>query len=331
MENRIKQYAATLPCRPGYGKKVNQMSLSLIRYADDFVILHEDLAVIQKCQQIIADWLSDIGLELKPSKTRTSHTLTEYSGNVGFDFLGFNIRQHSVGKYQTGKSTNKEPLGFKTIITPSKKSVKGHCKKIATIIKEHNAAPQAALIARLNPVIRGWCNYFSTVASQETFDKLNHITFKQLWAWAKRRCKKESNARKYWRTIEGKKWTFAAHDGLKLAEHPDTQIKRHTKVNGSQSPYDGDWVYWSQRLRNYPETPKTLSELLKKQKGRCSHCGLYFSSDSLVELHHIDKNRKNNKRTNLMAIHRHCHDIVHAMWEPKEWEVRSDDSYELIS
>ncbi|MEG4535554.1 group II intron reverse transcriptase/maturase [Microcoleus sp. D2_18a_D3] len=330
MENRIKQYVATLPCRPGYGKKVNQMSLSLIRYADDFVIIHEDLAIVQKCQEIIAEWLSDIGLELKPSKTRISHTLTEYSGNIGFDFLGFNIRQHPVGKYQTGKSTNKEPLGFKTIITPSKKSVKGHCKKIATIIKEHSAAPQAALIARLNPVIRGWGNYFSTVASQETFDKLSHITFKQLWAWAKRRCKKESNARKYWREIEGRKWTFATPDGLKLAEHPDTQIKRHTKVKGSQSPYDGDWVYWSQRLRNYPEIPKTLSELLNKQKGRCLHCGLYFTSDSLVEIHHLDKNRKNNKRTNLMAIHRHCHDILHAMWEPKEWEIRSDDFYEPI-
>jgi RNA-directed DNA polymerase len=329
MENRIKQYAATLPCRPGYGKKVNQMSLSLIRYADDFVILHEDLAVIQKCQQIIADWLSDIGLELKPSKTRISHTLNEYSGNVGFDFLGFNIRQHPVGKYQTGKSTNKEPLGFKTIITPSKKSVKVHCKKIATIIKEHNAAPQAALIARLNPVIRGWCNYFSTVVSQETFGKLENITFQQLWAWAKRRCKKEGNARKYWRKIEGKN-EFASLKGLKLAKHPETQIARHIKVNGSQSPYDGDWVYWSQRLRNYPETPKTLSELLKRQKGKCSHCGLYFTSDSLVEIHHFDKNRKNNKRMNLTAIHRHCHDILHAMWEPKEWEIRNDDSYELI-
>lgn len=167
------------------------------------------------------------------------------------------------------------------------------------------------------------------IVSQETFEKLENITFQQLWAWAKRRCKKESNAQKYWRKVEGKN-EFAAPDGLKLAKHPETQITRHIKVNGSQSPYDGDWVYWSQRLRNYPETPKTLSELLKKQKGRCSHCGLYFSSDSLVELHHIDKNRKNNKRINLMAIHRHCHDILHAMWEPKEWEVRSDDSYELI-
>ncbi|NET62112.1 MAG: hypothetical protein F6K47_40170 [Symploca sp. SIO2E6] len=235
-----------------------------------------------------------------------------------------------MGKYRTGFSTNSEPLLFKTIITPSKKSVKGHVRKISSIITKHNAAPQAALIYRLNPVIRGWCNYFSTVASQKTFNKLSHITFNQLWAWAKRRCKKRSNARKYWREIDGKKWAFATPDGLKLAEHPQTTITRHIKVRGNKSPYDGDWVYWSQRLRNYPQTPKTLSQLLKKQKGKCSHCGLYFTSNSLVEIHHLDANRQNNKRTNLTAIHRHCHDILHAMWESKEWDMRSDDSYQPI-
>ncbi len=41
-----------------------------VRYADDFVILHEDLEVVQQCQEIIADWLQQMGLELKPSKTK---------------------------------------------------------------------------------------------------------------------------------------------------------------------------------------------------------------------------------------------------------------------
>src|SRR5919199_3234561 len=39
MENRIKHYADTLPTRSGHGKRDNRRSLSLIRYADDFVIL----------------------------------------------------------------------------------------------------------------------------------------------------------------------------------------------------------------------------------------------------------------------------------------------------
>ena len=89
----------------------------LIRFADDFVILHEDLEVIQQCQKIISEWLEELGLELKPSKTRISHTL-EYEGNAGFKFLGYTIRQYPVGKYQSGKNTVRKPLGFKTLIKP---------------------------------------------------------------------------------------------------------------------------------------------------------------------------------------------------------------------
>jgi RNA-directed DNA polymerase len=50
-------------------------SISLIRYADDFVIVHENLEVIKLCKSEIEKWLSGIELELKPSKTRLAHTL----------------------------------------------------------------------------------------------------------------------------------------------------------------------------------------------------------------------------------------------------------------
>lgn len=73
MENRIKQYAETLK-----GNKANnRKALSLIRYADDFVIIHEDLNTVKKCQKIIAKWLINKGLELKQSKTKLTHTLTK--------------------------------------------------------------------------------------------------------------------------------------------------------------------------------------------------------------------------------------------------------------
>ena len=67
---------------------------NLIRYADDFVILHENKSVVQRCREIISDWLVDIGLELKPEKTRLTHTfqpeLSE-DGKAGFDF-GLKVR-----------------------------------------------------------------------------------------------------------------------------------------------------------------------------------------------------------------------------------------------
>lgn len=117
---------------------------------------------------------------MKPSKTRIAHTLEEVEGKVGLEFLGFNVRQHNVGKHNSAKNTRKQILGFKTIITPAKEKVKLHYKKLVEIIEAHIALPQNLLIQKLNPVVRGWCNYYSTVVSQETFDTIEHLLFKKL-------------------------------------------------------------------------------------------------------------------------------------------------------
>src|SRR5947209_13415573 len=74
------------------GKKSQKVSPTVIRYADDFVVLDEDLSIIQQAQEIISAWLKDMGLELKPSKTSITHTLQRYQGKVRFDFLGWTVR-----------------------------------------------------------------------------------------------------------------------------------------------------------------------------------------------------------------------------------------------
>ena len=78
----------------------------VIRYADDLVVLHKDRAIIEQCQEVLAEWLQNMGLELKPSKTRITHTRNAPVGEPGFSFLGFNIRQYPVGKTQSGKDTS---------------------------------------------------------------------------------------------------------------------------------------------------------------------------------------------------------------------------------
>jgi RNA-directed DNA polymerase len=208
MEERIKQYAETFP---GI-RENNRSGLSLIRYADDFVILHEDITVVQRCKEIISEWLKGIGLELKPSKTRLAHTLIEYEGmKPGFNFLGFNIRQFPVGKYQSGKNTNAKVLGFKTIITPSKEKKKVHYEKITSIIDAHKSAPQEALIKNLNPIIRGWANYYATVVSKVAYSELDKLIYQKLNTWAKRRHPKKSGgwvAKRYWHTMKGENWVL---------------------------------------------------------------------------------------------------------------------------
>ncbi len=306
MEGRVKEFARTLK---GV-KRDNEKALSLIRYADDFVIIHEDLGVIKSCQQIIEEWLSDIGLELKPEKTRLTHTLIKTEGTVGFEFLGFHIQQHKVGNYRIARNTNKEILGFNTIITPLKKCIKAHLSKIGKVIDTHKTAPQAALISKLNPIIRGWSNYYSTVVSKETFSKLDYLVYQKLRAWAKYRGKGSINKGKYWRKVEDQNWCFSTEDGLKLRTHSETPIIRHIKVKGESSPYNGDWKYWSKRKGEYPGTPTRVAKLLKRQKGICPHCGLYFTDTDIIEVDHIMPTSLGGKDAydNLQLLHRHCHD-----------------------
>jgi RNA-directed DNA polymerase len=283
MENRIIQ---AFPTRKVYkkGKYAGLLTApNFIRYADDFVILHEDITVVQRCKEIISEWLKGMGLELKPSKTRLAHTLEEFEGETpGFDFLGFNIRQFRVGKYHSGKNNGKL-LGFKTIITPSQEKQKIHYEQVANIIYAHRSATQQALIGKLNPIIRGWANYYSTKVSKEAYTHQDHLMFQKLKAWAKRRHPQKSIQwiiKRYWKSIGGNNWVFATSAGgenlMRLRTHSETPIVRHVKVKGESSPYDGNLVYWSIRMGKHPEISTREAILLKRQKGKCNHCELFF-------------------------------------------------------
>ncbi len=291
----------------------------LIRYADDFVVLHAQETEVIKAQQIIARWLKDIGLELKPSKTRLSHTLREYQGNVGFNFLGFTIRQFPVGKTHTGTHSGK-PLGFKTIITPSKEGVQRHLQALRKILQKSQALPQEELIDQLTPVIHGWALYYRTVVSAKQFATCDHHLVSMLWQKMTRKHPKKSAGwvkGKYWRTIEGNTWTYATPEGPEqhvLRRHAAIPIQRHTKVKGKASPFDGNLLYWAKRLKDHPLTKTTLGRLLQKQQGKCRWCELFFREEDQIEIDHITPKSEGGgeELSNKFALHRHCHDQRHA-------------------
>jgi RNA-directed DNA polymerase len=283
---------------------------AVIRFADDIVILHEDLTILNKAIEVAGAWAAEMGLNFKASKTRITHTLDEYEGNVGFDFLGFHIRQYRVGQYHT--STYRGKPGFKTIIKPSRKATRQHQDKIGQVIRQYRGAPQAALIAALNPIIRGWALYHRTCVAKHTFSTMDMLTYHKLARWASYRHPRKTRGwqyRRYWRSRDGR--IDFSDKTTSLARHKDTPIIRHVKVRGDKSPYDGDWAYWSARLGRDPTKPQNVTRLLKQQKGCCTHCGLRFMADDVMEIHHKDGNRSNNRRTNLALLHVYCHDQVH--------------------
>lgn len=86
LENQIDQtFGKGFYISPsGKRKRYRDNPVRLIRYADDFVLTHEDLSTIQKAQKVVSNWLQGMGLELKPEKTRITHTLDEvFEGGDG--------------------------------------------------------------------------------------------------------------------------------------------------------------------------------------------------------------------------------------------------------
>jgi RNA-directed DNA polymerase len=289
-------------------------SPNVIRYGDDFVVLHEDRHVVQQGQDLASAWLKPMGLELQPSKTRITHTLAVSEGTPGFDFLGFHIRQYPAGKTKSGKDCRGRLQGFKTRITPSKVAIHRHVHDLHEIVHRHRHAEQSTLIQRLNPVIIGWTQYYAHVASARVFAKVHNVLYAMLCAWAVYRHpnkKKRWTTSKYWRVDEGKGWVFQPpHSSLGVYPHYRTPIRRYVKVQGSRSPYDGDWVYWSVRLGRHPEISSRVARLLRTQQGKCPACGLFFMEGDRMEIDHIRPQAcgGSDAMANLQLLHQQCHE-----------------------
>jgi RNA-directed DNA polymerase len=155
----------------GYSKSHAVEKPLLVRYADDFVLFHSNREELQKVAERVTQWLAQMGLKLSPTKTRTTHTLTPYQEQVGFDFLGFTIRQFPAGKTHTGKGTKGKALGFQTLITPSKEAIKRHTLTIKERLRKFRSASQEQLIKELNPIIWGWAAYYKTSVASAIFHR----------------------------------------------------------------------------------------------------------------------------------------------------------------
>lgn len=147
-------------------KKVNPRNRTLVRYADDFIVLCPSEAeackaklCTQTCVHINAV-LRKRGLQLCETKTKITHTFS------GFDFLGFTFQYFP--KTQFGKKITsttftdfvpKQSKDAITIsITPSQKSVRNMAVRLNEIFHDHRGKSAYRLIRTLNPVIRGYCN-----------------------------------------------------------------------------------------------------------------------------------------------------------------------------
>jgi len=235
-------------------------------------------------------------------------------GDGNITLLPDAIRHYPTGKTRSAKDTRGRLLGYKTRIVPSPEAIQRQVQPLRLIIRRHRHAPQEALIRLLNPVIVGWAHYYARVGSADIFQSLDNRLYGMLRAWAAYRHPHKGKrwiAHRYWCFTTGHGWLFQPPLGeLRLYRHGQTPIRRHGKVHGVRSPYDGDWVYWSTRLGQHPDVSPRVARLLKRPQGKGLECGLFFTESARMAVDHLVPRScgGTDRRDNLQLLHRHCHD-----------------------
>jgi RNA-directed DNA polymerase len=239
----------------------------LVRYADDLVVCCHTQRQAQQAKAELAEWLAPRGLAFNEDKTKIVH-LCE-----GFDFLGFNVRRYRSGKL---------------LIKPSGKAIKRIRERLAAETRKLRGSNAAAVIARLNPIIRGWAACYRGAVSSKIFKKLDDYVWRLTYKWAKHTHPKKPKrwiVRRYYgrfNKLTGDRWIFGDRAGANergdvphLVKFSWTPIVRHQMVAGAASPDDPDLAdYWATRRRRVkPPLDSYNLRLLTRQDGLCPLCG----------------------------------------------------------
>ncbi|MEQ8272438.1 MAG: group II intron reverse transcriptase/maturase [Deltaproteobacteria bacterium] len=146
----------------------------LVRYADDFVIICRSKKACEEAEARIRVILSRLGLRLHPEKTRR---VKLYDGEEGFDFLGCHLRKRMSGKIWEQKRQRVYFLHR----WPSHRSMKRIRERVRELTHRGRChADLRDVIRRLNPVLRGWANYFRTGNAAKRFNQLDTFVWQRL-------------------------------------------------------------------------------------------------------------------------------------------------------
>jgi group II intron reverse transcriptase/maturase len=149
---------------------------TLVRYADDFVVMCRTKKDCELAEARVKVILKRLGLELHPEKTRRVEL---YDGKQGFDFLGCHLHKRLSGKLWEQK---RERLYFLQR-WPSRRSLQHLRQRVKELtLRSKCHADVRDVINDLNPVLRGWGNYFRTGNAARQFTALDGYVVRRLRA-----------------------------------------------------------------------------------------------------------------------------------------------------
>ena len=191
----------------------------MIRFADDFVVLVRGTeAQAHAIKEQTAEFMAEqLRLTLSPEKTHVTHV------DDGFDLLGFRIKRRpwrAAGKHVADTF-------------PSERALREIMHRIKTLTKRNTTNLSLNdLIHALNPILRGWANYYRHAASKRCFAYLSYYLWWRVMRWLRVKYPRltwKQIRRKYW----GRHWT--GPEGARLAWPAEVPVTRY-KYRGHRIP-----------------------------------------------------------------------------------------------
>jgi len=282
---------------------------AVVRYADDFVVFCESREDAEAAQGELAAWLTMRGLTLSEEKTRIVH-LTD-----GFDFLGFNVRQYADKRTRTG---------YKLLIKPSKPAVQAIRKRLRDEWKHLETAPLATVIRRLNPIVRGWANYFRIGVASQTFRTLDFWMYRREVRHVKKKHPNKSQKwvqARYWGQLNENRsdsWVFGNTQKAQayLLKFAWFNIERHVLVKGRASP-DNPMLqayWWARNKGTTADLTRREIKIAKGQNNMCPVCGESLFNGEERETHHraMRDQRGPENQDDCLLVHLYCHVQIHS-------------------
>ena len=249
--------------------------LAYVRYADDFVVLAWSKYLIKNyVLPAIKQFLKIRGLTINNKKTKIFKLSDK---NKQLNFLGYTFKYNNKWSVKKRVFYN-EKTGLGGIaLYPNKLKVIKFINKIKFVVKKSNNFNAYNLIARLNPILRDWSNYYNLANSSFYRNTVRNAVYRLVWKWSHRKHKR-------W----GRKLIAKTYF---LTENPNYDKSKPNKAKRYQKIQNNKWIFHG--------TLKTKSRYSKKNKKTIYLINITYVSKLLAAKHYVLP----KKLVNIHAFH----------------------------
>ena len=199
-----------------FDREMRLRGYQLTRYADDWVITCKSVAEAKAAVDTARRILKQLGVELHPQKTRITHV------QEGFEFLGYKIKRGKRQMHLPESMIRSQARQGALYAYPKEKSIRRFMDQVRQRTKRPLPLKTEALITELNPLLRGWGEYYKRAHVRQLFNRLDRWILRRIWS---HRCKRWRRAG--WRWLPRRK-LYGEYGLVRLAGLiPSLAIRRY--------------------------------------------------------------------------------------------------------